>query len=41
MDEITSSFPIEGVTLTDDEGKKYHILKPVKNIYGQKQSGRI
>jgi hypothetical protein len=38
--KLPTGFSIEGMKLTEEE-KKEHVLKLVKNLYGQKQAGRV
>jgi hypothetical protein len=38
--KLPTGFSIEGMTLSEEE-KKDHVLKLVKNLYGQKQAGRV
>ncbi len=37
---LPAGFSIEGVNLTEEE-KKEHVLRLDKNLYGQKQAGRV
>ncbi len=38
--KLATGFSIEGIELTEEE-KKEHVLKLGKNLYGQKQAGRV
>jgi hypothetical protein len=38
--KLPTGFSIEGMTLSEEQ-KKDHVLKLVKNLYGQKQAGRV
>jgi hypothetical protein len=38
--KLPAGFSIEGINSSEEE-KKDHVLKLVKNLYGQKQAGRV
>jgi hypothetical protein len=38
--KLPAGFSIEQMTLSEEE-KKDHVLKQIKNLYGQKQAGRV